>query len=354
MYGHLEMKGGAIFRNMPGPDRESINKPFLLRLHQYFDDPQLVIPVVRFKPRAQMDTSKPVFPIASNGIDYEVQPTEILSPPLVPAMNQGNIVQYTEWFRYAVRRWLECAEYHQDLEWHSTFFREEYGKPWPRAVFADICTFYHQVCKGGCPALKSSLQSSVLAYMVGHSFYVPEEDIENVLKRTSLESHYNGGFMYVSPIYVDRFIKALLVQIFRATVKTALKHLQDLCSPNKHTRLSRDRILATSIVLLIVTGSQQSKAVEMAVARHRRGQQVNHHEVYKQIKEIEEWINNMIMEVWLYKFSGNVKWDDDEPQDRANAFRAKNFGLLEKFKRSYDSFCEFVKLLIFHSQLIVL
>lgn len=338
MYGHLDLKRGEFFKNMPAPDQNSLNKPFWLRLHQYFDDPELVIPVIKFKPREAMDISKPVFPISSNGKDFEVQPTEILSPPLLPAMNKDNIIRYTERFRQSVRRWLECAERHENLQWQNTFFREEYGKPWPRSVLADVCKFYHQVCMGGCPALKSSLQSTVLAYMLGHSFYVPHDDIQSVLEKTSLASRYDGEFIYVSPIYVDRFLKALLVQFFKATVKTAFKHLQDLCSPNKHTRLSRDRILATSIVLLIVTGSQQSKAVEMAVAKHRRGQDIDLHEVYQQIQEIEEWINNMIMEVWLYKFSGNVRWADDEPQDRGLAYRAKKFSLMEKFRNSYAPF----------------
>ena len=309
----------------------------MLRLHQYFDDPELLIPVIRFRPRSLVDTSKSIFPIVSEGKGLEVRPMDILSPPLVPAMNNDNIIRFTERFRHSVKRWLECAESHEDIEWHRTFFREEYGKPWPRDVFSDACKFFHQVTMAGCPALKSSLQSTVLVYMLGHSFYVPEEDLGEVMERTGM-GKYDGNFRFVSPIHIDRFLKTLLFQFFRATVKLAFKHYQDLASPNKHSKLSRDRILATSIVLLIVAGSQQSKAVEKAVAKHRRGQDVDEEAVYTQIKEIEDWINDMIIENWRYKFSKTVKWIDDESRDRHKAYQAKRFDLLGRFQKSFETY----------------
>lgn len=340
MYGHLDLKNGEFFHKMPGPDPSPENKPFLIRLHQYFDVPELTIPVIRFEAKRPQDIQKSVFPITSQGQGFEVQAQEILSPPLVPAMNTSNLVPYINEFRLWVRQWLECAEAHDDLDWHLTFFREEYGKPWPRSVFADVCQFYHKVVLGRCPALKNALQSTVLVYMLGHSFYLPHEEIEPVLQRTGLADRYNGEFMYVSPIHVDRFLKALLFQFFKATTRATFKYYQDLCSPNKFTKLSRDRLLATSIVLIIVAGSQQSKAVEKAVARHRRGQQVDKDEVYKQIQEIEDYINDLIIELWRYKFEGPRKWDKDDSRNRVRAHAAKQFDLMGRFKSSYQPFGE--------------
>ncbi|KAK5090327.1 hypothetical protein LTR05_000499 [Lithohypha guttulata] len=174
--------------------------------------------------------------------------------------------------------------------------------------------------------------------MLGHSFYLPHEEIEPVLQRTGLADRYNGEFMYVSPIHVDRFLKALLFQFFKATTRATFKYYQDLCSPNKFTKLSRDRLLATSIVLIIVAGSQQSKAVEKAVARHRRGQQVDKDEVYKQIQEIEDYINDLIIELWRYKFEGPRRWDKDNSRERVRAHAAKQFDLMGRFKSSYQPF----------------
>lgn len=337
MYGHLELK--EVQQRMPKPLRDPSNRPFTLRLHQYFDDPELFIPVIRFIPEPERkNISKATFPIESNGKDFEVKPTEILSPPLVPAINRANFPNYFKRFTWSIRRWLDCAETHQDIEWHQTFFRKEYGKPFPRTVFADVCQFYHKVEWGSCAALKSSLQSTVCAYMLGHSFYVPHEDIQEVVDRTELSQYYNGEFMFVSPIHVDRFVKAMLCPFFRACFMRALRGLQDLCAPSRQSRYSRDRILATSLVLLIVAASQQSKAVEKAVAMRLRGQDVNMRVVHKQIVEIEEWIINLVLELWDYKFGGDPKWADDEPHDRSSAYRAKLFGLYEKFELSYHPY----------------
>lgn len=333
MYGHLELK--EVYNKMPEPFRDASNKPFTLRLHQYFDDPELTIPVIRFIPRVENDINKATFPIERNGKSLEVKPTEILSPPLVPAINNANFTDYVKRFRWSVRRWLDCAEIHQDIGWHLTFFREEYGKAWPRAVFADICQFYHKVEWGSCAALKSGLQSTVFAYMLGHSFYVPHEDIQDVVDGTGLTHRYTGDFIFVSPIHVDRFVKAMLCPIFRTCVGKTLRGLQDLCAPNRQSKYSRDRILATSIVLLIVVASQQSKAIEKAVAMRLRGENVNMRVVHNQIDEIEEWIINLVLQIWHYKFGGSVRWADDEPSDRSSAYRAKLFGLYESFERSY-------------------
>lgn len=333
MYGHLDLRGGDVGKRMPKPFQDPSNKPFDLRLHQYFDDPELKIPVVRFIPQVEKDINKSTFPIALKDSKFEVLPTEILSPPLVPFIR--DFPSFAKHFRWSVRRWLDCAEIHQDLEWHTTFFREEHGKAWPRAVFADICLFYHNVERGNCRALKNSLQSTVFAYMLGHSFYVPHEDIREVLDRTDLSDRYNGDFRFVSPVHVDRFVKAMLYPFFRACVGSALRGLQSLCASSKQSVYSRDRILATSIALLIVTASQQSKAIEKALAMERRGQEVDMRAVIDQIAEIEEWIINLVLQIWDYKFNGAVKWGDDEPSDRAPAVRAKIFGLYEKFRTSF-------------------
>lgn len=337
---------------MPPPSQDPSNKPFILRLHQYFDDPELKLPVVKFVPQAEKDITKSTFPIAFKGSKLEVEPTEILSPPLVPFIHDANFAAFTERFRWTIRRWLDCAELHQDLEWHSTFFREEYGKAWPRAVFADTCSFYHKVEHGKCRALKSSLQSTVFAYMLGHSFYVPHEDIQEVVDKTGLSHCYNGDFRFVSPVHVDRFVKAMLYPFFRVCVGKALRGLQDLCGSSKQSVYSRDRILATSIVLLIVAASQQSKAVEKALAMERRGQGVDISAVNDQIAEIEEWIINLVLQIWDYKFNGNVRWGDDEPSDRSPAFRARIFGLYEKFRGSFhphrkSTLTQFFQVLIF-------
>jgi len=336
MYGHLELK--EVQKKAPARFEDPSNKPFILRLHQYWDDPELTIPVIRFIPQAEKDINKATFPIESNGEVLEVRPTGILSPPLVPALNKSNFNDYVKQFRWSLRRWLDCAEIHHDLEWHMTFFRPEHGKAWPRAVFADVCKFYHKVEWGSCAALKSGLQSTVFAYMLGHSFYVPHEDIQEVVDRTELSNHYNGDFMFVSPVHVDRFVKAMLCPFFRTSVGQTLRGLEGLCAPSKQTKYSRDRILATSIVLLIVVASQQSKAVEKAVAMRLRGESVDMRMIHRQIDEIEEWIINLVTQIWQYKFGGDERWSDDEPTDRSSAYRAKLFGLYEKFEHSYDPY----------------
>lgn len=221
------------------------------------------------------------------------------------------------------------------LHRHQTFFREEHGKPWARAVFQTVCRYYHDVEQNECSALKSSLQSTIFTYTLGHSFYVPEEHLEEVLQRTGLGHHYTGEFFFVSPIHIDRFIKAMLYPIFRASFAKSLTELQKLMSPPRHSKYGRDQILASSIAILIVVGTQQSKAVEKAMALRKRGVEVNWNIVRDSIVEIEEYLIDNIIEIWQYKFSGEVKWATDDPRDRGPAFRGKIFELFQKFERSY-------------------
>lgn len=338
MYGHLDLKDGKFFDpdKMPQATQEPKQEPFILRLHQYFDDPELKIPVYIFKPKCPSDTKKSVFPINPTNDGHEVHRQEIESPPLVPALSNSTLIPYINEFRTWVRRWLECAEYHDDLRWHETMFREEHGKPWPRAVLAEVCQFHHKVILGRCPALKNALQATVLTYMLGHSFYVPHEDIEQVLQKRGLITDYDGTFRFVSPLHVDRFIKALLFQFFKAIARAAFKYYQTLCSPNKFSRLARDRILATTIVLLIVAGSQQSKAVEKAAAKAKRGQEMNRDTVYAYIQEVEQYINDLLIKIWEYKFQDCSKWEQEVPQERVRAHAARSFDLLGRFEASYN------------------
>lgn len=341
LYGHLSIKEGRLL--IPKATLDPTNKPFKLRLVQYFDTPELFVPVIKFEPESENDLRKLIFPIKREGSEYKVAPDEILSPPLVPFLEKDDLVAYIEKFKTAAYQWLDYADRNDNIEWHNEYFREEFGKAWPRSVLQTVCQFYHQVMRGGCKPLRTALQSTILVFMIGHSFYVPEEDIRDVLDRTGLGHYYSGEFMFVAPQYVNRFIKVLLYQFLKATVRLALKCYQDLCSPHKHTRLDRDRILAVSIILLIVAGSIQSKAMEKAEASRLRNGPVNNHQYYERIEEIEKWIVNLVCDIWIYKFgkSGKIK-PDDEPNERIIGWEAKRFNLMERFRSSYESHGKFL------------
>lgn len=335
MYGHLELS--QIQQEMPSPD--PTRQPFVIRLHQYFDDPELKIPVVPFVPKTPFHTKKSIFPIGQNTTGLVMQQTEIISPPLVPAFNSNDdsYPMFLKKFYWSVRRWLDQAEIHDDIQWNQIFFREAYGKAWPRAILGDVCKFYHCVTKNGCPVLKSCLQTTVLVYMIGHSFYVPDEDIETVMEMTCGSAYTGEVTEWVSPIYVDRFVKTLLLPVYKAGVKASLRGLQSLYSPPKPSALKRDRILATSIVLLVVAASQQGKAIEKALARHRQGYEVNTDDVFDQIRDIESHLIDLVMELWTYKFPRDAVMGSDDSGERFHADRAREFGLLERFRHSYDA-----------------
>lgn len=333
MYGHLELK--SIKKAMPSPNIDDEHQPFEIRLHQYFDDPELKILVAPFTPKTWNDVKKSVFPINLNPAGFEVQQTEIISPPLVPVFSDATYSVFVNKFYFSVRRWLDQAELHDNIPWNQVFFREAYGKPWPRAIFGDVCKFYHRVTKSGCPVLKSCLQTTVLVYMIGHSFYVPEEDVEDVLKKTLGPLAPSEPSEWVSPIHVDRFLKTLLLPVYKAGMKASLRGLQNLYSPSRPSAFMRDRILAASITLLIIAASQQSKAIEKALARQRQGFEIDIEEVVLQIREIEEHLIDLIMELWEYKFPADARMGVDEPFDRFSSDRAKEFNLLERFRHSY-------------------
>lgn len=337
MYGHLDH--AHKFRCMPESTSEKV---FTLRLQQYFDDPELKIPVREFVPRVEQDLNQSIFPITQNGENFEVQEAQILSPPLVPAITRNKSLSYCRYFYRCVRRWLECAQFHADLDWHKTFFRQEYGKPWPRMIFGQVCSFYHVVTRDGCPILKDCLATTVLVYMLGHSFYIPPEDVPDVLAKTEFGAKYDKEpTFYVSPVHVDRFVKILLFPVYKGAVKASLKGFQSLYSPARPTKFRRDRLLAISIVLLIVAASQQGKAIEKALAQHRRGNSIDPEQVYEQIHKIEKHIVDMVLELWRYKFPPNAILPDEDREDPIRAIAAKNFNIMEKFRKSYEDYSEF-------------
>lgn len=117
LFGHLDLKNGTVQQRMPRPSRDDQNKPFYLTLHQHFDTPALTIPVVRFMPESELDTEKSVFPIESNGVTLEVKPTQILSPPLVPAINTQTFTAWNKDFRFTIQKWLKYADFYKDINW---------------------------------------------------------------------------------------------------------------------------------------------------------------------------------------------------------------------------------------------
>lgn len=332
MYGHLELS--QIQKELPSPDPDG--QPFVIRLHQHFHNPELQIPVVPFVPKNPFHTKKSIFPIGPNRGGLVVQQTEITSPPLVPAFrsNDDSYPSFAKKFFWSVRRWLDEAEV-DFTSWNKVFFRESYGKAWPRAIFGEVCKFYHRAPRCGCAVLKSCLQTTVLVYMTGHSFYVPDEDVDMVMERTFGPSHSREATEWVCPRYVDRFVKTLLLPVYKAGMKASLRGLQSLYSAPKPSAFKRDRILASSIVLLIVAATKQGKFIEKALAQQRQGQSVRTDEVFDQIRDIERHLIDLVMELWTYKFASGAKMGTDEPADRFSADRAREFNLLQRFRNSY-------------------
>jgi len=292
-------------------------------------------------PTTEHDITKSIFPITQNGDSFEVQEAEILSPPLVPAITNESFPAYYRYFYGAVRNWIECAQVHDDLEWHTTFFPEEYGKPWARMVFGQVCDFFHEVTLGRCPALKACLGTTVLVYMLGHSFYVPPDDVPGLLSRTKFGAKYDRKpTSWVSPAYVDRFIKILLYPIYKGAVEASFKGLQELYAPARPSKFTRDRLLAISIIMLIVAASQQSKAIEKAIAQRRKNNPIDARLVYSQVLEIEKEIIDMILDLWNYKFSSTTKFPEEGRENRIRAIKAEDFDIMERFYKTYQNFGE--------------
>jgi len=203
---------------------------------------------------------------------FVIAQKELCSPPLVPDMTKVSAMQ--DMIPKVLNRWLECFEFYDDIDWSRTFFRVEYGKPWPRVIVEAICKYYHQ-CTQPKIALQLALQSTVLAYTIGHSFYVPKEYREDVLRKSGHNEHEiseilrtsdgkeenDDNFVFLSPRRVDTFIKGLIHPYLKVVVTLALKEYSDLCD---NIQSSDDRLhaLGSAAVLLVFWGTQQSKLVD--------------------------------------------------------------------------------------------
>lgn len=334
--GHLEEL--SFLKALPKMDMRYLDdQPFRIRLRQDFPD-HLSIPVREFKPAENYSTDKTIFPIAKTGTTYKVQLGKLLSPPLVPSMSIPEYLHvFKHDFRKEIRRWLCRIEVDDQAEWHETFFHVNYGRAWPRAVLAMVCQFFHKVVNQACNAIRFALKTTVLVHMIRHVFYIVPDDVPGVLQRMHFGRQLDQmPDNYVCPEYVDRFIKVLLFPILRACVNETMKHYQALYPGKRVALLTRDRFLATSLILLIIAGAQQQTAVERGHLYIERRDQSDMSRAHQTVMEIEEQFVKPVFELWSHKF--HIKREfvaESDREERLMALRAKTFNLLERFRESY-------------------
>lgn len=313
------------------------NQPFHIRLRQDFPY-HLRIPVREFNPAGGVSTDKTIFPIAKTGATYKVQLGKLLSPPLVPAMSIAEYIDdFRPNFRKEIGNWLRRIEVDDQADWHETFFHVNYGRAWPRAVLAIVCQFFHKVINQACNAIRFALKSTVLVHMIRHVFYIEPDDVATVLQRMRFGRQLRKTpDNFVCPEYVDRFIKVLLCPILQGCINETMKRYQALYPGRRVALLTRDRFLATSLVLLMIAAAQQQTVVERGHLYIERGVESDMSKAHQTVVEIEDQFVKPVLELWNHKFSiGRDFVAESDREERLMALRAKSFNLLGKFRASY-------------------
>jgi hypothetical protein len=145
---------------------------------------------------------------------------------------------------------------------------------WQLRILEGVCEQYRNeaLCdRAGAPAqqtLRSALKLSVLNYLMGHAFLVPEEDVDTLFR--NLENpHFQGRVPRrpVCPRPANKFLKMMALPVLRPLTEKTLSGLHELLRANVPHAMIWDKTFAIVFLCLMVISSTQRSLFQLAVAR---------------------------------------------------------------------------------------
>lgn len=186
-------------------------------------------------------------------------PYSLSSPPVVPLWIDPLLMQVN------IDCWLERMIGDLQTGWQCHWFPDS-CQIWQLKILEGICQLYrcHEAPydRAGVLAhqtLRYALKMSVLNYVMGHTFLVPEEHVDILFQHLENPHFKQAHPKYVSPQPANKFVKMMALPVMRLVTKKTLSGLHELlraCVP--HRRIWDQTFAAVFLCLMVISSTQRA------------------------------------------------------------------------------------------------
>jgi len=202
----------------------------------------------------------------SNVENPGASPLRLTNPPVVPLWINPQLMQVN------IDCWLDRMISNPAVGWQNHWFPDP-SQIWQLKILEGICKQYHQNNgardRAGILALNTlrwALKLSVLSYVMGHAFLVPEDDIGFLFQQLE-NPHFNGQapHEYVCPRAANKFVKMMAFPVLRLITERTLSGLNELLRTRESHTMIWDHTFGVVFLCLMVTSSIQMSLFQRAV-----------------------------------------------------------------------------------------
>ena len=190
----------------------------------------------------------------------------LTNPPVVPLWIDPLLMQIN------VDCWLDRMIRNPNAGWQRHWFFDP-SQIWQLSILKAICQHYqhHQpahdrVMTTLFQTLECALKSTVLNYLMGHAFLVPEDNVDHLfqhLNNASFKGRHPKGL--VCPRAANKFVKMMVLPLMRLATEKTLSGLHDLFRTQAARETIWDDLFAIVFLCLIIAGSTQRSLFQRAV-----------------------------------------------------------------------------------------
>ena len=193
-------------------------------------------------------------------------PLRLISPPVVPLWIDPLLMQVN------IDYWLDRMISDPAVGWQNHWF-PDHCHIWQLKILEGICEQYHQnngprdrIGILAFNTLRWALKLSVLSYVMGHNFLVPEDEIDSLFQHLE-NPHFKGQTPqgYVCPRGANKFVKMMAFPVLRLVTERTLSGLNELLRENVPHTMIWDQTFGVVFLCLMVTSSIQRSLFQRAV-----------------------------------------------------------------------------------------
>ena len=186
-------------------------------------------------------------------------PYSLTSPPVVPLWIDPLLMQIN------IDCWLDRMIGDSQTGWQRHWFPDP-CQIWQLKILEGICRLYrcHEAPHDRAGALahqtlRYALKMSVLNYVMGHAFLVPEEHVDMLFQHLKNPHFKQAHPKYVSPRAANKFVKMMALPVMRLVIEKTLSGLHELLRACvSHRRLWDQTFAAVFLCLMVISSTQRA------------------------------------------------------------------------------------------------
>jgi hypothetical protein len=194
-----------------------------------------------------------------------ISPVRMTSPPIVPIWVDPLLMHIS------IDCWLDGMIGNPEAGWQFHTFPDP-SHEWQLKILDIICQHYRaykpdhdRLSTTSYQTLRWALKLTVLSYIMGHAFLVPEEDTPTLFRNLK-DRHFKDGPSegLVCPRAANKYVKMMILPMMRLAAQRTVSGLHDILQAQGADVMIWDIAFAVVFLCLVVIGSTQLSLFERA------------------------------------------------------------------------------------------